>query len=86
MGKDSKNSKDRAHTVAVDLDGVILGYDKYEGDFVFGYPLPGAREFLKALVKDYHVVIHTCRPVNNINVRVSLEQWLDKHKLPYDRM
>ncbi len=80
-------SKDRIHTVAVDLDGVILKYDKYEGNYIFGEPIEGAREFLKTLVKSYQVVIYTARPVAaNMSVKVELEKWLDKHKLPYNRI
>lgn len=49
-------------TVAVDLDGVLASYDGWKGIENFGDPIPGAREFIEALLSGgFRVIIHTTR-------------------------
>lgn len=45
----------------VDLDATLARYTQWEGVEVIGEPLPGAREFVKDLRKDFRVGIFTCR-------------------------
>jgi 5'(3')-deoxyribonucleotidase len=49
-------------TIALDFDGVIAEYKKGWFDKgIFGQPIDGAKEAIKNLLEQYHVVIFTCR-------------------------
>ncbi len=86
-------------TVAVDVDGVILEYDGWNGLHHLGDPIPGARNFLTALQENFEVLIHTTRinsrvnkidyltPEQSIGYQVRLlEEHFEEHDLPYDRI
>ncbi len=78
-------------TVAVDLDGVIAGYDRFRGVDHFGAPIPGAREFLVKVREVATVVIHTARIADGqakgpAVVAGLVKAWLDQHELPYDEI
>ena len=48
--------------ICIDLDGVILSYHTgWLGANVFGKPNPGMKELLETLMKEYWVIIYTCR-------------------------
>ena len=73
-------------TIAVDLDGVLAQYDKWQGIDHIGDPIPGAKEFLKALTdKDYYVEIYTTRCNSHVNNQTAhylgqrIYDWLRKH-------
>lgn len=48
-------------TVAVDLDGVLAKYDGWKGIDHVGDPVPGAKEFIEELCKEFSVIIYTTR-------------------------
>lgn len=49
-------------TIAIDLDGTILKYDRWRGAKHFGEPLPGAVEFMQKLYDDgWFIIIWTTR-------------------------
>jgi len=55
-------SNPHKRTVAVDFDGCLAAYDKWQGALVLGDPLPGAKEFMEALIDEgYEVIVFTCR-------------------------
>lgn len=78
--------------VAIDFDGVIHSYHEgYKDGSIYGYVLPGAREFIKDLKKrGFRVVINTSRVMDiRTNkpipeVREELENWLRQHDIPFD--
>lgn len=49
------------HTIAVDLDGVILRYDRFAGQGKLDDPLPGAKDFMQKLCAMGTVIVHTSR-------------------------
>ena len=60
--------------ICVDFDGVLAEYTGWKGPEHLGDPMPGSREFLKALKNmGYKVVIHTTRRPGAIQV------WLRTH-------
>jgi hypothetical protein len=61
-------------TLVVDIDGTLLKYKTYIPN-VFGEPIPGAVEFLKAQYEDGHkIILHTARSIEEEN---ALRQHLD---------
>ena len=57
---------DKIH-FAIDLDGTLLEYDGWKGEYHFGEPLPGAIEWVKAAVEAGHTVtIFTSRRQHKI--------------------
>lgn len=81
-------------TICVDLDGVLAQYDGWKGVEHIGDPIPGAREFVMALCAiPAKVVIWTTRTNATANkdsgldereLRLLVEDWLIKHRFPYD--
>lgn len=47
--------------LAIDFDGVIHDYHGWTGDVPQGGPIPGAREAIQELKKDFRIVIFTTR-------------------------
>jgi hypothetical protein len=47
--------------VCVDLDGVLAQYDGWKGHEHIGDPIPGAQQFVEAILEFADVVIHTSR-------------------------
>jgi len=84
------NDSNEGFTICVDLDGVLLWYDDTCRDGVYGYPLPGAREFLSRLKEMGKVVIFTARicplfgDVKELQRQV--EAVLKHFDLPYDEV
>lgn len=73
-------------TIAVDLDGVLAQYDKWQGIDHIGDPIPGAKGFLKSLTdKGYSIEIYTTRCNSHVNNEMvthlaqRIYDWLDKH-------
>ena len=55
------NEKKPQH-FAIDLDGTLIKYDKWEGEEVFGDPIPGAIGFVnKMLAAGHKVTVFTAR-------------------------
>lgn len=56
-----------ARTVCVDFDGVIHAYTRgWHDGTIYDQPLPGALDGLRALMRDYAVVIHTARNARQV--------------------
>lgn len=76
----------------IDLDDTLM--DCRWTDYThFGEPFPGAKEFVEAIKNAGNkVIIHTCRTNADIcdgNVAESaalVEDWLDKHGIPFDEI
>ncbi len=68
-------------TICIDLDGTLADYAGWDGDWApIGEPLDGAREFCWKLVGEgWRIIVHTCRGQVG-----QVEEWLDKHDIPYD--
>lgn len=80
--------------VAIDFDGVIHSYHEgYKDGSIYGYVLPGARDFIKDLkARGFRVVINTSRIMDIRTNRVipsakkELEEWLRSHDIPFDEV
>jgi adenylylsulfate kinase len=79
--------------VCVDLDGVLAHYEGWRGAHHIGEPIPEGFVLLKALrAMGFKIIIHTCRMngqwpgVDYQESRRRLEEWLDDHGIPYDRV
>jgi len=87
---------DTRKTVAVDLDGTLAQYTKWEGIDSIGEPITGAREFLQSLHEGgYKILIWTTRLNPALNgrdgwtaddLKANVEGWLKKHNMPYDEV
>ena len=84
----------RKPRVCLDLDGVLSRYEGWKGSDHIGAPMPGALEFAKSLAKVADIVIFTSRcsqdaasETNRIidpaKMRITIIDWLDRHKFPY---
>jgi hypothetical protein len=72
---------DRHLTVAVDLDGVIAEYDRWEGVGIIGSPRPDVVQALRILRSEgWKVVVHTTRSEEEI------ADYLHCNKIPYDEI
>jgi hypothetical protein len=80
--------KEKKYIVAVDIDGTI----RHQWD---GYPLIGAKEFLRDLSEFAHIIIYTCRCCQEVMgnsstpidfLRSMVEDWLRKHDMTYDEI
>ena len=72
--------------IAIDFDGVIHDFSNgWHDGTCYGSPLPGALDAVKALSKNYNIIIFTAkvkpsRPlVNGKTGTVLVTEWLDKH-------
>jgi hypothetical protein len=64
-------------TIAIDLDGVLAQYDGWKGPDHYGEPMPGAVDFLRALITaDMQPILHTTREGPGLN------EWLHQHIPP----
>lgn len=61
-------------TIAIDFDGVLNNYTKYDKDDL-GTPRHNVKRFLQILHKDFHIIIFSVRRYSKIIV------WLNKHGL-----
>ncbi len=74
--------------IAIDFDGVIHNFDKgwYDGT-CYGEPIPGALDAIKAISKDYNVIIFSSkalpdRPlVNGKTGKQLITEWMEKHNI-----
>ncbi len=80
--------QDVSSILSVDFDGVIHGNSKgFHDGTIYDDPIPGAKEALEFLSKDYTLVICTCkalpaRPLINGKTGTELIwEWLKKHEL-----
>jgi hypothetical protein len=62
-------------TVAVDFDGVLAQFTKWEGPYLCGEPVPGCEAFLATLAQEYRIVVFSNR------APVVVVDWLFKHNL-----
>lgn len=67
--------------IGVDLDGTLAHYTGYAGPNTIGPLLPGAREWLEAMVKAQHtLIIFTARGNDPEGVAATLK-WIETEKL-----
>lgn len=80
-------------TIAIDLDGVLAKYQGWKGLDHIGKPFSGAIDFTESLLKDFEVVIHTCRTNPEINDKGNetaeqlaerIYKWLRENGFPED--
>lgn len=48
-------------TIAIDFDGVLAKYNGWKGLDHIGKPYSGAIDFVEGLMRDFEIVVHTCR-------------------------
>lgn len=74
-------SHERIPTICVDFDGTIADYSAgFQGEGIYGSPLPGAKEALDQLKEEgWEIIIFTCR--NEVD---KIARYLDEHGIPYD--
>lgn len=80
-------------SVCVDFDGVIAQENGWQGVDFLGDPIPGAKEFLENLSKDFEIIIFTCRCTEGINgvekgvlLANRVRAYMQKHELPFDQI
>ena len=81
-------SKDQALNLGIDFDGVIHNdFNGFYDGTIYGEPIPGALDALKALSKHFRIIIFTAkakpdRPlINGMSGSELVEQWLLKHNV-----
>lgn len=79
--------------VCVDLDGTLAIEKRWRELGPIGHPFPGAKHFLEELRENARVIIHTVRCNSAIRhgysaetMKCLVEEWLNKHELPYDEI
>ena len=78
--------------ICVDFDGVIAGYSAWKDGLSIGDLIPGAREFLEELSKDYEIIIYTARVTDERTGGINVERykklvwWLQGHGIRYTRI
>ena len=79
-------------TVAINLDGVLAYYTRWNGVVDIGKPIDGAKEFVDRVAKRYYVLVYTCRTNEKLNkhpldyLTKLVEDWLTKHDFNYDEV
>jgi 5'(3')-deoxyribonucleotidase len=64
--------------ICIDFDGVIHKYSKgWQGGKIYDDPMPGAKEALEKLQKEYELVIFTTRKETS-----DVSMWMAKNGLP----
>ncbi len=83
-----KVKKEISSTIGVDFDGVIHKNSKgFHDGTIYDDPLPGTKESLASLAKEYTLVIYTCkanpeRPMVDGKTAVEMMwEWLEKHDM-----
>lgn len=73
----------RRKTIALDFDGVLHAYTSpwTTPAEIHDGPVPGAREFVVAVLEHYDVVVFSARAGDPAGL-VSIEEWLAKHGFP----
>ncbi|MEK6884652.1 MAG: hypothetical protein AABY22_33775 [Nanoarchaeota archaeon] len=79
--------------IALDFDGVIANYDKWEDIHTHGAPMHGIKEFINSLRNKFYVLIYTCRtnpdiqkPYTFYKLKQILQSYLFKHSISYDEV
>ena len=80
--------------IAIDLDGVLAHYEKWDGIESIGDPLPGAQDLVKGLIDSgCEVWIFTTRMSKAVNSSYSvrelqnnIQDWLIKHDFPMETL
>ena len=68
----------------VDFDGTIYPNMRYRGaGHVSGDPIPGAKEALAELSKEYRIVVHSARCASEEGIE-AIRVWLAAQEMPYD--
>ena len=72
-------------TVAIDFDGVVHKYTTpfEEFDVIPDSIVPGIKDFLEELHKDYKIVIFTARVINERGL-LAVTKFMKENNLPYD--
>ncbi|MFH2110403.1 MAG: capsular biosynthesis protein [Candidatus Bathyarchaeota archaeon] len=80
-------------TICFDLDGVLAEYDGWRGPSHIGKPIPEGVDLAKRLRElGFQIIIFTCRlngqwpGVDYQKIKRQVEEWLDAHGVPYDRV
>ena len=69
--------------VGVDLDDT-LATNSGTPDFILGEPIEGAKAFMEELIaRGYKPIIHTARHWGDY---IIIEEWLNKHEIPFKRI
>lgn len=67
-------------TVCVDIDGTLVHYEEWQGDYHFGEILPGAVDAMKKLkAQGWFIIIYTTRGNNE-----AVKSFLDKQGVIFD--
>ena len=91
----SQDSAERARTIAIDFDGVLMPFLALGPDRELrtdAEPGAGAKAALTRLRENgYRIVIHSSRSWEGYGYRrfvwtAALAEWLDKHGIPYDEI
>jgi len=80
--------EDQLKNLAIDFDGVIHNFDKgWHDGTCYGLPIPGSLEAIKALSKDWNIIIYSAkvrpdRPIVNGKTGYELvKEWLQKYSI-----
>lgn len=80
--------------ITIDFDGVIHAYSKgWHDGTIYDDPIPGARDALIELSKEFQVLIWSTRNYDRHingehqkNQVDEMKQWLQRHDIPYDEI
>ena len=83
-------------TFAIDLDGTLATYDKWQGLDHIGAPIDGAIEFVAKLAKFGKIIIYTNRMSYRFNKlttkaekdgsKTIIKNWLESNNIKYDEI
>lgn len=81
----------RREVVALDVDGTLFKWKKWEGITAIGELFEGAREFVEELKKDYDIIIHSCRVSDYLHDNIPLCEFvlkshLKQYGIPFDEI
>lgn len=71
-------------TIVFDFDGVIHKYSKgWQDGSIYDEPVPGIKEVIAELHKDYDIYIVSTR-CRELSQERAMTMWLDEHHIEYD--
>lgn len=81
----------RRGVVALDVDGTLFKWKKWEGITVIGELFTGAKEFVETLKEDYDIIIHSCRVSDYLHDNIPLCEFvlrnhLKQYGIPFDEI
>ncbi len=76
---------DGRHTIYLDLDGVLAGYDRFRHPTYIGEPLEGARAFVEQLRRRGEVVLYSGRLSSGAG-HDAVVAWLKRNGMEVDRL